>query len=99
MIESFSTIDPDETVILSFEFAEGFPTPETITSSTVTCSVYSGIDPTPMSFIKQHVMIGTKMDVTVGTGINNVVYKIKASVSSVNRTLVLYGKILVHQEI
>lgn len=98
MIETFSSIDPSETVVLLFDFADGFPAPETITSVTAVSTVYSGIDASAGAFVKQHSIAGEIVSVTVGTGVNNVTYKIKVTVVSANRTLVLYGKILVHEE-
>ena len=95
MINSFSHIDPSEVVQVSFDFSDGLDGTEIILSTTVVSSVLDGIDAAASSFVKQHTVTGYGVDAVVGNGVEGVTYKIRATITTATKTLILDGKILV----
>lgn len=59
MVDTFSQIDPEESVILTFDFGTGLDKGDTISSATVSAEVHTGTDTSPMSIFKPKVAVKT----------------------------------------
>lgn len=57
MVDTFSQIDPEESVVLTFDFIGGLVSGDTITSATVVAETHVGTDVSPMSIFKPKVAI------------------------------------------
>jgi flagellar biosynthesis protein FliR len=83
-----------ETVVLNtFNFLSLLAVGETISSATVTATVYTGVDPSPSSMISGSATIsGSIVSQKVAGGVLGVVYELLCSaVTSAGQTLLLAG--------
>lgn len=85
----------------TFDFISSLATAETISTQVVTCTVYSGVDPSPSSVIMGAATAsGTIVTQKIGGGVAGVVYELRCTVTtSVGQTLQLTGYLAIVPEL
>jgi len=76
-----------------FDFISKLASGETISTATVTASVYTGVDAAPASLVSGAAAIsGTQVSQTLTGGVAGVIYQLNCSITtSLTKTLVLQG--------
>lgn len=93
MTKRFSNVDPGEKLVLTFQFAKGLATGETLVAPTVSVTVDYGTDATPSAIIVGSQVSGTDVLVSVAGQKVDVDYHIKVlcTTSNANKKLAVAG--------